>query len=87
MTSLSGINQPGYTNAVVSLIMFTLTWLLTGLVHVLGYPFVQRMYDKTQAPVESEPAPVVEVAEEEPEDVEEEETEPEEEDDESDGAF
>jgi len=89
LTALTGINQPGYTNAAVSLVMFTMAWLYTGIVHVLGYTYVQRMYERTLAPKEVE-AEVAEVEEEvsEPDDVEEEE-EPleEEEDEDSDEAF
>jgi hypothetical protein len=44
LTALSGINQPGYTNAAVLLAMMLITWLYTGIVHVLGYPFVNRKF-------------------------------------------
>lgn len=88
MTSLTGINQPGYTNAAVQLAMLTISWLFTGIVHVLGYPYIQRMYERTLVK-EVEAEPVAEVVEEIEEEEEEEEEEPleEEEEEESDGAF
>lgn len=78
MTSLSSISQPGYTNAAIQLAMLTMSWLFTGIVHVLGYPYINRMYERTLAPVVEETV-VEDVVEEvaEPEDVEfEEEEEP-----------
>jgi len=59
--------------------VLTIAWLSTGFVHVFGYTFVQRMYEKTLKPVEEaaaeEPAVEEEVGEEEIEEVEEEEEE------------
>lgn len=87
MTSLTGINQPGYTNAAVQLAMMLITWLFTGIVHVLGYPFIQRMYERTLAPKEVEAEVVEEAVKEEVEEEEEEEPLEEEEDEDSDEAF
>lgn len=42
--TLSGINQPGYTNAAVHLALFLISWLFTGIVHVLGFPAVNRKF-------------------------------------------
>jgi len=44
LTALTTINQPGYTNAAVQLTMMLMTWLFTGIVHVLGYPYVNRKF-------------------------------------------
>jgi len=89
LTAVTGINQPGYTNAAVQCAMFTITWLYTGIVHVLGYPYIIRMYEKTLAPKEVEAAEVIaEVVEEVVDEVDDEE-EPldEEEDEDTDEAF
>lgn len=85
------IFERGWTNAVVQLIMHLISWLYTGIVHVLGYPYVNRRYQRMiakEAPAaEPTPEPVEEeiVEEEEPE--EEEPLEEEVEDDESEEAF
>jgi len=75
LSSITTISAPGYSNAVLQLIMFLITWLFTGIVHVLGFPYVNRMYERdwANAPAATEAAPVEEVAEvvedeEEPED-------------------
>jgi len=44
LTALSGINQPGYSNAAAMLAVGMITWLYTGIVHVLGFPFVNRKF-------------------------------------------
>lgn len=44
MASLSGINQPGFANAGVQLAMMMISWLFTGIVHILGYPFINRKF-------------------------------------------
>jgi len=41
-----GNNQPGELNATVQLVMMLITWLFTGIVHVLGFPYVERKYQK-----------------------------------------
>jgi len=91
LSHLNGdIVQRGWTNAIVQLIMHLISWLYTGLVHVLGYPFINRRYQRMIAKEEPAAAPVEEP---EPEVVEEEpvaEEEPEEdfaEEDESEEAF
>jgi len=90
MTALTGTNQPGYTNAAVQLVFATMSWLFTGIVHVLGFPYILRMYERTLVKEEAAaPAEVEEAAEEVEEEIEEEEEEPleEEEDEDSDEAF
>lgn len=80
-----GITARGWSNAVLQLIMHLISWLYTGIVHVLGYPYVNRRYQRMLAKEEPAPEPVaapVEEPVEEPEPVEE---EPEE--DESEEAF
>jgi len=88
LTAVTGINQPGYTNAAVQMVMMLMSWLFTGIVHVLGFPYINRMYERTLAPKEVE-AEVVAAVEEVVEEEEEEEEEPleEEEDEDSDEAF
>jgi len=44
LTALSGINQAGYQNAVVQLVMMMISWLFTGIVHVLGFPYVNAKF-------------------------------------------
>jgi len=44
ITALSGVNQAGYLNAVVQLVMMMITWLFTGIVHVLGFPYVNKKF-------------------------------------------
>jgi len=39
-----GSNQPGSLNAVIQIIVLAITWIFTGVVHVLGFPYVERMY-------------------------------------------
>jgi len=48
MAALETSNQPGYTNAAVSLIVMCISWLATGLVHVFGYSHVERMYERLE---------------------------------------
>jgi len=87
MAALEKSNQPGYTNAAVSLIVMCISWLATGLVHVFGYSHVERMNMKLQDKLLQEeyntapPAPVVEAPETDPEDVEDEDVEDEGEED------
>lgn len=91
MSSLTGTNQPGYANAAVQLVLCTITWLFTGIVHVLGFTHVNRMYERTLAPKDVEAELPAEEEASEPDDVEEEieEEEPlaEEEDEDSDEAL
>lgn len=42
MSSLSDDYQAGFTNAALSLSMMLITWLYTGIVHILGYPYINR---------------------------------------------
>lgn len=91
LTALSGINQAGYSNAALQLVVFTMTWLMTGIVHVIGFPYIQRMYERTlvkevaaEPVVEAIAEAVEEVVEEEEE---EEEIEEEEEEEDTDSAF
>jgi len=44
LISFTGINQPGYTNAALQFVMMMFAWLYTGIVHVLGYPYVNRKF-------------------------------------------
>jgi len=68
--------------------MFTITWLLTGIVHVLGYPYIQRMYERTLVKEVAAAEPIAEVEEAvEPEEEVEEEPLEEEEDEDTDEAF
>lgn len=87
LTTLNNIGAPAFTNAAVQLAMHMISWLYTGLVHVLGYPYINRRYQRMIAAEEPAAAPVEEA---EPEPVEELEEEPVEEDfeeDESEEAF
>jgi len=89
MAALEKSNQPGYTNAAVSLIVMCISWLATGLVHVFGYSHVERMNMKLQDKLLQEEyntapaAPYVEAEapETDPEDVEDEDVEDEGEED------
>jgi len=100
IVQLSQLTDPGlagYTNSLVLLFMFAISWLYTGLVHTLGVPHINRKYrreyghepgvipsDKVEEPVaEAEPEAEPEAEEEEAEEepVEEEEEEPEDADD------
>lgn len=85
---LTNISQPGWINAVVQLVMLLISWLFTGIIHVLGFPYVNRMYERVSsaeaaAAPEEAPAEVANAAdsteeaaeEDQPEDVEEEDAE------------
>lgn len=68
MAQINGdIFAPGWINAIVQVSMMTLTWLATGLIHILFVPALnQEWTDKceTKAPVAVKvPAPVTEVVE------------------------
>ena len=43
------INRAGYTNAAVSMPMMMISWLFTGIVHVLGFPYLNRKADRAGA--------------------------------------
>lgn len=67
ITSLTGINQSGYLNAVVQMVVMLISWLFTGIVHVLGYPYVNRKFARWnnfpgEIPAAVEKAPEAEVA-------------------------
>ena len=49
LTTLNDIFRAGWTNAVVQLSMMLITWLFTGIVHVLGYPYLNRKYERHEA--------------------------------------
>jgi len=44
LTAVTGINQPGYTNALIQMIMFMLSWIYTAVVHVMGFEKLNRKY-------------------------------------------
>lgn len=44
LTAVTGINQPGYVNALVQMIMFMVSWIYTSVVHVMGFEKLNRKY-------------------------------------------
>jgi len=57
MAELNNVTAFGFVNAQWQMLLFAITWLFTGIIHVLGVPFVKRQYKRDFLALEGKEAP------------------------------